>query len=174
MISGMPPARPNRESIQTWRPHVLSRIASVLTACAFSFAGFCFIAGWVTLEPPTSRLVTWIWGLSFIGLPITLACLVVFRFRLALYEDEIEVRNIGTRHIALRDVESATPGSWGLVIIRRQAPDSAVIAVGVQKSNIAVWLKWKTRADNATEVIMARAAQATRKGPLGVDMRKVV
>jgi Bacterial PH domain len=78
--------------------------------------------------------------------------------RLATSAEGVVVRNpLRTTVVPWADVERCEPSSLGLVIERRAGTGKPVVAWAVQKSNLAGWLRRRTRADEVAAAIEERA-----------------
>jgi hypothetical protein len=149
----------------TWRVNPIGR-----TVCGLMAVFFIGI--------PTAGVVAWLSeGHAGIGLLLALIeCPLVavglwrggVRASLTLTEQELLIKNpIRTYRVPLIDVTSATPGYSGIVITT--SSDENVCAWAVQKSNIADWSGWRTRADDVAAVISEAARVARTLGRVDLD-----
>ncbi len=102
-----------------------------------------------------SRSEPWWTGATLVGIAAGALWCLAYRPRLTLTATTIEVQNpLRSRSYALCGFSGASPGYAGIELERRDG--EKVTAWAVQKSNIAGWLRRRTRADLVTDTIETR------------------
>ena len=77
-------------------------------------------------------------------------------------EGLLVVNGVGSHRIPWGDILSASPGYFGITLVRRDG--TSVTAWAVQKSNLATWGGRRTRADDVAETILGLQAKAVAGG----------
>lgn len=139
--------------MSVWRP---SKVAFV---GIYTFAMFMVLVGVAILGVAADEgeaLQGALFAVVAFGGPAAVAIVWVQRCRVVCSSDAVEVVGLVTRRrIGWHEVVGANPGYWGLQIHLRDG--SVVVAGAVQKANVSVWLKRRTRSDELAELIEARA-----------------
>lgn len=105
----------------------------------------------------------WFDGLFFLVIA-TVPAMIIWPLSLRLGRDTLEVRNIFRRRvIELRHVVSVTPEYEGLNISLESGKN--VRSLAIQRHNIALFLRRRTRADAIAEEILRRAERARFEAP---------
>lgn len=139
--------------VATWRVRLIGRM------CSIAFIVFLIL-------PEIGAVLALTEGALW-----ALPCLVVFllvgvwvwcmgvRPAVSLTRDELVIRNpFNIDRISLREVVALDPGNGGLTILTTDK--TAYQAWAVQKSNLAHWVGWHTRADRVAEEIRKAALSA--------------
>lgn len=146
---------------ETWRPPRTLRIASGLLA--FFFIGFTVVAVREGLVAGrwTEDIFGEVWsGWTLLSIPFFLGpAILLWRYGVTPYveerDDGLYVRNpFRQSMIPWERIEGCEPGYFGLTIHMRGG--EPIVAVAVQKSNFAAWLKRSTRADALCERVEKR------------------
>lgn len=148
----------------TWRTNPIIRIVGGLLA-AF------------TCVPTAGAVVDLVhsgfgigWFLALIEFPLAAVWLWrgFVRSSITLTRQELLIRNpIRTYRVPLTDVTSATAGYSGIVITTSSRED--ICAWAVQKSNLAEWCGWETRADRVAAAITEAALLGRTLGSVDLD-----
>lgn len=140
--------------MSVWRPSKIA-FAGIYVFAAFMVLVGVSIAGVAADEGEV--LPGALFGLLAFGGPAAFAIVWVQRCRIVCATDALEVVGLVTRpRIAWHEVVGSRPGYWGVQIHLRDG--SVVVAGAVQKANVSVWMKWRTRADELAELIESRAS----------------
>ncbi|WP_158244945.1 PH domain-containing protein [Verrucosispora sp. ts21] len=114
---------------------------------------------------PLAGILSWLIGSNVFvaGLVVVGGVFTAIRFAfhpaVILTDNDVTVRNpSGSRRVPLDEVVMVEPGYGGLTITT--ASGDPVVAWAVQKSNLAKWKGWHTRADDVAATIMS----ASRSG----------
>jgi hypothetical protein len=138
---------------QTWRTTRLARGGSAVVAAGLAALGI-FGAVETALDFTGAGLL-----LALLFLP-TAAVMVVVPFRAFLRVDEVGVSYrtlLATLTIPWADLRGCRPGYDGITLLRGDG--SVANAFAVQKSYLATWLHWNTRADEVCAVIERRRTE---------------
>lgn len=148
-----------------WRPRLISRI------------GFCLVALGAFL--PLAVVADAFWsgegqvGQAHLGLAIFLLVSSVLgaaafltaaiRPRICVAEDVLHIQNLVRSYdIPWARVDGAEASYYGIVV--HQIEDKSLLAVAVQKSNLASWLGWSTRADFVVDQIRSASSKEANDG----------
>ena len=96
-------------------------------------------------------------GAVVIALSLLGAAWLMFYVRLILSEDAVIIRNIRTQTIRYADIESVEPMYEGLVV---KANGRRHVALAIQRWNISLFLRRRTRADRIADEVQRRATDA--------------
>jgi hypothetical protein len=133
--------------IQTWRPTQVARIGGAVVAAACASLGvFALVASVGDLSGA---------GLAFGALMIAgaaLSLVVPFGAYIRIGHDGVSYRNfISTTTIVWTDLQACKAGYSGIALLRIDGTVS--VGFAVQKSNLATWRHWRTRADEVVHSI---------------------
>ena len=151
----------DEKAIERWRPTPGVRIAFVLMGAAFLALDGLVVPG----SPPGVAPLIWCAAAVVLLLSWRLGFVPFIEAR----PEALVIQNpLRRREFAWSAIERVKPTYSGLLIIRKDG-GWPTAAWAVQKSNFAVWTHRWTRADEVTEVLMARvqaAAQEHVQAPL--------
>lgn len=136
-----------------WRSRLLSRLGLGVAALGLLGVPVVMVA-MLAAGPLEPEAIGWTFAIVVLTLPGVVAfILAAVRPRVCAGTSALKVRNlVATHHVPWEEVLQAEPGYYGIIIRRRTEAD--VVAVAVQKSNMASWLGRRTRADLVAERIM--------------------
>jgi hypothetical protein len=144
---------------ESWRPRLIGRITFALLGLFFiGLAVLALVVGIAGPEP--AALICVPFAMAF-GIPLLLAA----RMRITVGPECLEYRNFGAvRTIRWGDIRGAAAGYYGITLtldgLDEYRQPRTVIAMAVQRSNLAQWFEWHTRADRLVALILDRAQQA--------------
>lgn len=138
----------------TWRPVLPSRAFGVVFVLFMCFATAESLIGLANGDG-----LDLLPGLAIFPIAGVLAWRMAVSSWLRLTSTEVIVRNpVGVVRIPLREITVVIAGYGGITIMR--ADRTRVGAWAVQKTNLASWLHWHTRADDVAETILTAAREA--------------
>lgn len=113
-----------------------------------------FAFGWIGLYQFTlGGLGAAIGGAVFLGIAGVTVWLATFRIMVAVGHDSMVIRNpLRTYVLKLDDIVSLTPEYEGLAVRTRQG--SELTAVAIQRWNLTLFLRRRSRADDAVDLIL--------------------
>jgi hypothetical protein len=132
---------------QTWRTTLLARGGSAAVAAGMAALGV-FAAVQAVLDFTGAALLLAVMCFA------TAAVMVGVPFRAFIRVDEVGVSCrtlVATRTIPWADLRGCRAGYSGIALLG--VDGSVVNAFAVQKSNLATWRHWRTRADEVCEII---------------------
>lgn len=96
-------------------------------------------------------------GALVVLMSVVAAAWLMFYIRLVLATDTLIIRNVRTRSIAYADIEQVQPEYEGLVV---RTGERKFVALAIQRWNISLILRRRTRADLITDEIRRRVEYA--------------
>jgi hypothetical protein len=101
-------------------------------------------------------------GAVVLFLSVAWAAWAIFYVQLTLCEDFLIIRNLRPRRISYSDIDEIRPEYEGLVV---KAHGRRFVAIAIQRWNISLFLKRRTRADVVTDEIRRRVDLARSNQP---------
>lgn len=123
----------------------------------FVLPGFIVFAfGWIGVyEFTLGDLGDAVGGVAFLGLAGLIVWLMTFRTIVAVGRDAMVIRNpLRTVVVDLDDIASLTPEYEGLVV--RTTQGKKMTAVAIQRWNLTLFFRRRSRADDAVDLILER------------------
>ena len=94
-------------------------------------------------------------GVLFLLLTAVIVWLLTFRIVVLVGRDDMVIRNpLRTWVVALDDIVSLTPEYEGLVVRTRNG--KKITAIAIQRWNLTLFLRRRSRAEDAVDAILAR------------------
>ena len=136
---------------QVFKPRLVWRVMAWIVVVTWLPATIGMIVSLVDDNTPTGGVVMMVAALLVVLAP----WVAILRSYIEIGPEHIRYRNlVHDRSILFGDIEYCEPSYNGIVVVRSSG--ERVVAVAVQRTNIAHWLRHPTRSDRVCDEIRAR------------------
>lgn len=143
--------RPPLAGPQVFKPRLVWRVMAWIVVVSWLPATIGMVVSLVDDNTPTGGVVMMVAALLVVLAP----WFVILRSYIEIGPEHIRYRNLlHERSIDVGEIEYCEPSYHGIVVVRSSG--ERVVAVAVQRTNIAKWLRHPTRSDRVCDEIRAR------------------